>query len=107
MLHRSLAGEAGAQRRVRGLRLERGQDLNPLPRHIIAYLWWRQRHAGIIVEDRMTIRRRIGFFVLAGALALPVAATAQSVNVTRSILEDQPYTLIYPDTMLASGSAGE
>jgi len=37
----------------------------------------------------------------------PAFALAQSVNVTRSILPDQPYTLIYPDTMIASGGAGE
>jgi len=37
----------------------------------------------------------------------PILAQAQSVNVTRSILPDQPYTLIYPDAMVASGSAGE
>jgi len=55
----------------------------------------------------MNIRRRIGCVVLAAALAVPVAATAQSVNVTRSILEDQPFTLIYPETMVASGTAGE
>lgn len=55
----------------------------------------------------MTIRRRIGYLILAATLAVPVAATAQSVNVTRSILEDQPYTLIYPSTMVVSGVAGE
>lgn len=55
----------------------------------------------------MNIRRRIGCVVLAAALAVPVAATAQSVNVTRSILEHQPYTLIYPEAMVASGAAGE
>lgn len=38
---------------------------------------------------------------------IPAVAFAQSVNLTRSILPDQPYTLIYPDTMLASGGAGE
>lgn len=42
------------------------------------------------------------------SLALsPSLAAAQSVNVTRSILPDQPYTLIYPEAMLAAGGAGE
>lgn len=46
--------------------------------------------------------------VAALSLALfPATAFAQSVNVTRSILQDQPYTLIYPDTMVASGGADE
>lgn len=38
---------------------------------------------------------------------LPAAAYAQSVNVTRSILQDQPYTVIYPDVMVPSGGATE
>ncbi|MCW5722419.1 MAG: hypothetical protein KIS86_14865 [Devosia sp.] len=38
---------------------------------------------------------------------LPAASMAQSVNITRSILADQPYTLIYPEAMIASGGAGE
>ena len=38
---------------------------------------------------------------------LPAASMAQSVNITRSILADQPYTLIYPEVMTASGGAGE
>lgn len=42
-----------------------------------------------------------------GALAMPVAALGQSVNVTRSIFADQPYTLIYPEGMVAVGGAGE
>lgn len=42
------------------------------------------------------------------ALALsPTLAAAQSVNVTRSILPEEPYTLIYPEAMLAAGGAGE
>ncbi len=43
--------------------------------------------------------------VLAGmVLALsPVMAAAQSVKVTRSVLTDLPYTLIYPSEMVASG----
>lgn len=55
----------------------------------------------------MNLRPAIGL-VAATALALtPAVAFAQSVNVTRSILPDEPYTLIYPDTMTASGGAGE
>jgi len=38
---------------------------------------------------------------------LPAASMAQSVNITRSILADQPYTLIYPEAMIASGGASE
>jgi hypothetical protein len=38
---------------------------------------------------------------------MPIAALGQSVNVTRSIFPDQPYTLIYPEAMVASGGAGE
>jgi hypothetical protein len=38
---------------------------------------------------------------------LPAASMAQSVNITRSILADQPYTLIYPETMIATGGASE
>ena len=34
---------------------------------------------------------------------LPGLAMAQSVSVSRSVLENQPYTLIYPDPMVASG----
>lgn len=41
------------------------------------------------------------------AALMPSAGFAQSVNVTRSILQDQPYTLIYPEPMVASGGAGE
>lgn len=42
--------------------------------------------------------------VAAASLALaPIMASAQSVNVTRSVLIDLPYTLIYPSEMVASG----
>lgn len=51
-----------------------------------------------------SIRRALALLACA-ALVLP--ASAQSVNVTRGILADQPYTLIYPDTMTATGAAGE
>lgn len=41
-----------------------------------------------------------------GALAMvlaPSAAMAQNITITRSVLPDQSYTLIHPDTMAASG----
>jgi len=55
----------------------------------------------------MNLKPAIGALA-ALSLSLASGATyAQSVNVTRSILQDQPYTLIYPETMIASGGAGE
>lgn len=38
-----------------------------------------------------------------GLALMPALAAAQSVNVTRSILTDLPYTLIYPAEMVATG----
>ncbi|KKB79851.1 hypothetical protein VW35_04995 [Devosia soli] len=55
----------------------------------------------------MRSNRLLMVIVGLGAAAMPVAATAQSVNVTRSIFPDQPYTLIYPEAMVATGGAGE
>ncbi|HTN63683.1 MAG TPA: hypothetical protein VL147_19370 [Devosia sp.] len=50
----------------------------------------------------------LGACLLASATLLPVTAYAQSsVSVTRSILPDQPYTLIYPDIMTASGGGAD
>ncbi len=40
-------------------------------------------------------------------LSLPSMVMAQSVNVSRSILPDEPYTVIYPEGMVASGGAGQ
>ena len=54
----------------------------------------------------MFIRPAIGCLAALSLGFLPAVAFAQSVNVSRSILPDQPYTLIYPDTMVASGEAG-
>lgn len=51
--------------------------------------------------------RLAAIVVAAGAAIVPVAASAQSMNVTRSIFADQPYTLIYPEAMVAVGGAGE
>jgi hypothetical protein len=46
--------------------------------------------------------------LLAAVALLPVGAYAQSdVTVTRSILPDQPYTLIYPAVMTATGGAAD
>ena len=54
----------------------------------------------------MKFRPAIGCIVAVSMGLVPGVAFAQSVNVTRSILPDQPYTVIYPDTMIASGGAG-
>jgi hypothetical protein len=47
--------------------------------------------------------------LLAAAALLPTGAYAQTsnFNITRSILSDQPYTLIYPAEMTASGGAAD
>lgn len=55
----------------------------------------------------MNFRAAIGGLVAVTLALLPAASLAQGINVTRSILEDQPFTMIYPETMVASGGAGE
>lgn len=55
----------------------------------------------------MRSKRFLAIVVGLGAAAMPVVALGQSVTVTRSIFTDQPYTLIYPEAMTASGGAGE
>ncbi|MGV3575495.1 MAG: hypothetical protein ACO1O4_10225 [Devosia sp.] len=55
----------------------------------------------------MRSKRFLAVVVGLGAAAMPIAALGQSVSVTRSIFADQPYTLIYPEVMPASGGAGE
>ncbi|WP_449395485.1 hypothetical protein [Devosia riboflavina] len=55
----------------------------------------------------MRSKRFLAIVVGLGAAAMPVVALGQSVSVTRSIFADQPYTLIYPEVMIASGGAGE
>jgi hypothetical protein len=55
----------------------------------------------------MNFRPAIGLAAALSLVLVPGTAFAQSVNVTRSILPDQPYTLIYPDTMVASGGGGD
>jgi len=42
-----------------------------------------------------------------GVVLAPSLAAAQSVNVTRSILPTLPYTVIYPEGMIASGGGGD
>lgn len=52
----------------------------------------------------------LGACLLASAALLPVTAYAQasfSVAITRSILLNQPFTLIYPDVMTASGGGAD
>lgn len=51
----------------------------------------------------MTIRPIMGSLLLLSMVLAPGAALAQSITVTHSILPDQPFTLIYPDVMEASG----
>ena len=55
----------------------------------------------------MNLRPAIGCIAALSLALVPGTAFAQSVNVTRSILPTQPYTLIYPDAMLASGGVDE
>ena len=55
----------------------------------------------------MKSKRLLAIVVGLGAAAMPMAALGQSVNITRSIFADQPYTLIYPEAMIAVGGAGE
>jgi hypothetical protein len=55
----------------------------------------------------MNLRPAIGCLAAISMMLAPGAALAQNINVTRSILLEQPYTLIYPDTMVASGGADE
>ncbi|WDR03714.1 hypothetical protein PSQ19_06560 [Devosia algicola] len=56
----------------------------------------------------MTFARTTAFLALLPLLATsPASAQSISVSVSRSILADQPYTLIYPDFMIATGAAGE
>lgn len=55
----------------------------------------------------MTSKRLFAVAVGLGAAAMPMAALGQSVNISRSIFADQPYTLIYPEAMVARGGAGE
>jgi hypothetical protein len=55
------------------------------------------------VEIIMTIRVALAGLAAVAAALLPAIAFAQSVSVTRSVLTHQPYTLIYPDPMVAAG----
>ncbi|MET3924937.1 hypothetical protein [Devosia sp. 2618] len=55
----------------------------------------------------MNLRPAIGCLAALSMSLLPATAFAQSVNVTRSILNNEPYTVIYPEEMTATGGAGE
>ncbi|KQN74225.1 hypothetical protein [Devosia sp. Leaf64] len=55
----------------------------------------------------MNSKRLLAIVVSMSAVALPATSYAQTINVTRSIFPDQPYTLIYPEAMVATGGAGE
>lgn len=53
------------------------------------------------------LNRSVAILAAMSLALAPGLAFAQGVNVTRSILPDQPYTQIYPDTMVASGGGGD
>jgi hypothetical protein len=55
----------------------------------------------------MQFRTSLALLALAGSALAPAAAFAQAVNVARSILPGQPYTLIYPEVMVATGGTTE
>lgn len=54
----------------------------------------------------MNSKRILAIVVSVSTAALPATSFAQNLNITRSILPDQPYTLIYPEVMVASGPPG-
>lgn len=51
----------------------------------------------------MRHNRGLAVLVGLGMAFSPMLAAAQSVSITRSVLTDLPYTLIYPSEMVASG----
>lgn len=55
----------------------------------------------------MKLKAATACFAAAAIGLLPMLAQAQEVNVSQSIIPDQPYTLIYPATMTLSGLPGE
>ena len=55
----------------------------------------------------MRIRACLSLATATLAALAPAIAFAQSVSVTRSILPNQPYTVIYPEVMVASGGGGD
>lgn len=55
----------------------------------------------------MRHRRYAASLALAAAALLPIEAAAQTISVTRGILDDQPYTIIYPAAMVASGGGAD
>ena len=51
----------------------------------------------------MNIRPVLNCFAVLSMVFSPGLALAQDISITRSTLPDQPFTLIYPNTMQASG----
>jgi hypothetical protein len=60
----------------------------------------------IFLETRMRFNLATSGLSVLFVVLLPVAAFAQGLSITGSPLPDQPYTLIYPDAMVASGDPG-
>jgi hypothetical protein len=54
----------------------------------------------------MNLRPAVGGFMALSLALLPVMAHAQALANSGSPLPDQPYTLFYPDVMVASGEIG-
>jgi hypothetical protein len=63
--------------------------------------------AKAFLENAMLAKRTVAILTGLSLVAVPMGAMAQSMNISRSIFADQPYTLIYPEAMIASGGAGE
>lgn len=51
----------------------------------------------------MKVNRVMAMFAALGIATAPVATLAQEVSISRSVLTDLPYTLIFPAAMQASG----
>ncbi|GLQ57392.1 hypothetical protein [Devosia nitrariae] len=51
----------------------------------------------------MRLSRYACSLLMAAAALVPIETAAQTVSITRGIFEGQPYTLVYPSAMLASG----
>lgn len=55
----------------------------------------------------MRHRRFACSLALAAAALLPIEAAAQTISITRGIFDGQPYTIIYPAAMVASGGGAD
>ncbi len=55
----------------------------------------------------MKHKKALALLVGLSVALTPVMAAAQSVNITRSVLTNLPYTLIYPAEMVASGGGDD